>query len=125
LERSILMSSIKIKRIYEQAAPSDGRRILVDRLWPRGLRKESAAIDLWCKEVAPTPELRKWFDHREDRFTEFKTRYLHELKANPVVPELLQSIGSRNSTLLYAARDPAINHAVVLASFLTKEQAKR
>ncbi|MEH2511038.1 uncharacterized protein YeaO (DUF488 family) [Nitrobacteraceae bacterium AZCC 1564] len=118
------MSSIKIKRIYEPAAPSDGVRILVDRLWPRGLRKEKAALDLWCKEVAPTPELRRWFDHREDRFAEFKTRYLRELKNNPAVPELLQSIGSRNSTLLYGAHDPAINHAVVLASFLKKEQAK-
>lgn len=118
------MSSIKIKRIYEPAAPSDGARILVDRLWPRGLRKEKAALDLWCKEVAPTPELRKWFDHREDRFTEFKARYLRELKNNPAVSELLQHIGSRTSTLLYAAHDPAINHAVVLASFLKKEQAK-
>ena len=118
------MSSIQIKRIYEQAAAGDGVRILVDRLWPRGLRKEAAALDLWCKDIAPTPELRKWFDHREDRFAEFKTRYLRELKTNPAVPEILRSIGSRNSTLLYAAHDPAINHAVILASYLKKEQAK-
>lgn len=119
------MSSIKIKRVYEPAAPTDGVRILVDRLWPRGVSKETAALNLWCKDIAPTPELRTWFDHREDRFTEFKTRYLHELKKNPAVPELLHSIGSRNTTLLYGARDPAINHAVVLASFLKKEQAKK
>ncbi|WP_424630357.1 DUF488 domain-containing protein [Bradyrhizobium sp. SYSU BS000235] len=125
LERCSSMSSIKTKRIYEKPATGDGLRILVDRLWPRGVRKEAAALDQWCKEIAPTPELRKWFDHREDRFTEFKTRYLHELKHNPVVPELLQRIGSRNSTLLYAAHDPAINHAVVLASFLEKQKAKK
>jgi uncharacterized protein YeaO (DUF488 family) len=88
------------------------------------LRKEKAALDLSCKEIAPTPELRIWFDHREDRFAEFKTRYLRELKHNPAVPEFLQNIGSRNSTLLYAAHDPAINHAVVLVGFLKKEQAK-
>jgi uncharacterized protein YeaO (DUF488 family) len=119
------MNSIKTKRVYEQAAPTDGVRILVDRLWPRGLRKETAALDLWCKDIAPTPELRTWFDHREDRFTEFKVRYLRELKKNPAVPEILQTIGSRNGTLLYAARDPAINHAVILASYLKKEQTRK
>lgn len=119
------MTSIKIKRIYEPPASTDGFRILIDRLWPRGISKEKAELDLWCKEIAPTPELRKWFDHREDRFAEFKTRYLHELKHNPAVAEILHSIGSRNSTLLYGAHDPAINHAVVLASFLKKEQAEK
>ncbi len=119
------MSSIKIKRVYEHAAPTDGVRILIDRLWPRGVRKEAAALDLWCKDIAPTPELRTWFDHREDRFAEFKTRYLLELKDNPAVAEILHSIGSRNATLLYAAHDPAINHAVILASFLKKKQTKK
>ncbi len=118
------MASIKTKRIYEQPARTDGMRILVDRLWPRGVSKETAALDQWCKEIAPTPELRKWFDHREDRFTEFKTRYLRELKDNPAVPELIHSIGSRNSTLLYAAHDPAVNHAVVLADFLKRGRPK-
>ena len=119
------MSSIKIKRVYEHAAPSDGVRILIDRLWPRGVRKEAAALDFWCKDIAPTPELRTWFDHREDRFAEFKTRYLLELKNNPAVAEILHSIGSRNATLLYAAHDPAINHAVILVSFLKKKQTKK
>lgn len=119
------MSSIKTKRIYEKPASTDGFRILVDRLWPRGISKEKAALDLWCKEIAPTPDLRKWFDHREDRFTQFKARYLHELKSNPAVAEILHSMGSRNTTLLYAAHDPAINHAVVLAGFLEKERAKK
>lgn len=118
------MGSIHTKRIYEKPESTDGFRILVDRLWPRGISKEKAALDLWCKEIAPTPELRTWFDHREDRFAKFKARYLHELKDNAAVPEILHSIGSRNTTLLYAAHDPAINHAVVLASFLKKQQAK-
>lgn len=118
------MSSIKIKRVYEPAVRTDGLRVLVDRLWPRGVRKEAAELDLWCKDIAPTPELRKWFDHREDRFTEFKKRYLQELKGNSAVPELLQFIKTRNSTLLYGAHDPAINHAVVLADFLKKKQSK-
>jgi uncharacterized protein YeaO (DUF488 family) len=119
------MSTIKTKRIYEEPASTDGFRVLVDRLWPRGVSKERAALDLWCKEIAPTPELRTWFDHREDRFAEFKKRYLHELKSNPTVPDILQSIGRRNATLLYGAHDPAINHAVVLADFLAKERAKK
>lgn len=78
------MTSISIKRIYEKPVPADGMRILVDRLWPRGVSKDAAALDLWCKEIAPSPELRAWFDHRENRFAEFKKRYLLELRSNPV-----------------------------------------
>ena len=74
------MSSLRIKRVYERPSPEDGVRILVDRLWPRGLRKDAAALDHWCKDIAPSPNLRKWFDHREDRFDEFKKRYRLELK---------------------------------------------
>src|SRR5580698_10005180 len=112
------MASIQIKRIYEKPTLTDGMRILVDRLWPRGVSKEAAALDLWCKEIAPSPELRTWFDHREDRFAEFKKRYLLELRSNPIVPELLADIGKRKATLLYAAHDEAVNHAVVLAEYL-------
>ena len=118
------MASIEIKRVYEPRSRNDGERILVDRLWPRGLRKTEAAIDIWKKDVAPTPSLRKWFDHRADRFTVFTRRYREELKTNPVVAEILEAIGDRKATLLYAARDTTVNHAVVLAEFLKKSAAR-
>jgi uncharacterized protein YeaO (DUF488 family) len=112
------MASIAIKRVYDKRTSADGMRVLVDRLWPRGVSKDAAALDLWCKEIAPTPELRTWFDHREDRFAEFKKRYLIELRSNPAVPELVADIGKQKATLLYAAHDEAFNHAVVLADYL-------
>ncbi len=114
------MGTVAIKRVYEPPAEGDGKRILVDRLWPRGLSKEAAALDSWDKDLAPTPELRKWFDHRPERFTEFKRRYTSELSANPAVGETLAKIGRSKATLLYGAKDPEINHAVVLAAFLRK-----
>ena len=114
------MASIKIKRAYERALRNDGKRILVDRLWPRGLPKERASLDLWNKEIAPTPMLRTWFDHRPDRFAKFKQRYRAELRSNQAVAEILRQIGRRTATLVYAARDPAVNHAIVLAEFLMK-----
>ena len=110
------MRSLAIKRVYEPPSPKDGTRILVDRLWPRGLSKAKAALDGWNKNVAPTPALRKWFDHRPDRFAEFSKRYRAELVHNPAVAELRAQKGE--VTLVYGARDPAINHAVVLAKFL-------
>ena len=118
------MASIEIKRVYEPCSRSDGERILVDRLWPRGLRKEAARIDLWKKDIAPTPSLRIWFDHRADRFNVFRKRYREELKANPAVTEILEAIGRRRATLLYAARDATVNHAVVLAEFLEKARSR-
>jgi uncharacterized protein YeaO (DUF488 family) len=114
------VASIEIKRVYEPRSRGDGERILVDRLWPRGLRKTDAAIDLWKKDIAPTPSLRTWFGHRADRFDVFKRRYREELKSNPAVTEILEAIGDRKATLLYAARDTAVNHAAVLAEFLKK-----
>jgi uncharacterized protein YeaO (DUF488 family) len=119
------VATIAIKRVYEKPASTDGMRILVDRLWPRGVSKEAAALDLWCKEIAPTPELRTWFDHREDRFAEFKKRYLLELRSNPVVPELLGDIGKRKATLLYGAHDENTNHAVVLAEYVDGYRARK
>lgn len=119
------MASISIKRIYDKPAPTDGIRILVDRLWPRGVSKEAAALDLWSKEIAPSPELRTWFDHRDDRFAEFKKRYLLELRSNPAVPDVAKGIGKRKVTLLYGAKDGNVNHAVVLADYLQGYGAKR
>jgi uncharacterized protein YeaO (DUF488 family) len=119
------VSKIRIKRVYEAPAASDGIRILVDRLWPRGLRKEAASLDLWCKEIAPSTALRKWFDHRADRLSEFQRRYRAELSGNPAVQEVLTRIGHAQATLLYAGRDPANSHATFLARYLQGLQAKR
>ena len=110
------MRSVAIKRAYDPAAASDGTRILVDRLWPRGLSKNKAALDGWNKQVAPSTALRQWFGHRPERFQEFAKRYRAELKGNPAVDELRALKGK--VTLVYGARDPAINHAVVLAKVL-------
>jgi uncharacterized protein YeaO (DUF488 family) len=118
------MASISIKRIYDRPASTDGMRILVDRLWPRGVGKDAAALDLWAKEVAPSPELRTWFDHREDRFAEFGKRYVAELRSNPAVPDLVKGIGKRKATLLYGARDVAVNHAAVLKGYLDDYRAR-
>lgn len=119
------MPRITIKRVYDPPSSEDGVRILVDRLWPRGLRKDAAALDAWAKELAPSPPLRQWFDHRPERFAEFKRRYRDELKGNPLVLDQLRQIGKAKATLLYAAKDPAINHAVVLADFLDSLRSKR
>ena len=110
------MRAVAIKRAYEPPSPDDGTRILVDRLWPRGVSKAKAALDGWNKDVAPSPALRKWFDHRPERFAEFSKRYRVELKHNPAVAELRALKGK--VTLVYGARDPAINHAIVLAKVL-------
>lgn len=112
---------IKIKRIYEPADPKDGFRILVDRLWPRGISKDKAKIDLWLKDIAPSPELRKWFNHKAKRFNEFKHKYRDELlKTNALnhVFELEKEKGI--VTLLYAAKDSNINHAKVLLEVLNE-----
>ena len=110
------MRSVAVKRAYDPPAPTDGVRILVDRLWPRGLSKQKAALDGWNKDVAPSTALRKWFDHRPERFAEFSKRYRAELKDNPAVAELRATKGK--VTLVYGARDPAVNHAIVLAKVL-------
>jgi uncharacterized protein YeaO (DUF488 family) len=118
--------TFQIKRIYESARPSDGTRILVDRLWPRGVKKTDAHLDRWMKEVAPTTALRLWFDHDPAKFQEFKTRYRAELRGNPGIDELRKLGKGQPVTLLYAAHDPKVNHALVLQSFLArKSQAKQ
>lgn len=110
---------LSIKRIYDEPAKSDGTRVLVDRLWPRGVSKEQAALDLWLKDIAPSPELRIWFGHKPDRFKEFSKRYMHELDNNPAVEQLENLMTKKaNLTLLYAAKDPRVNHALVLKQFL-------
>lgn len=114
---------LHIKRIYDKPDAGDGYRILVDRLWPRGVSKERAAVDTWLKEVAPSPELRTWFDHDPDKFREFSERYTAELAHNAAVKEIAALIKQhRVTTLLYGAKDPAVNHAVVLRDFLQKHK---
>jgi uncharacterized protein YeaO (DUF488 family) len=105
----------RIKRVYELPDKHDGRRILVDRLWPRGLTKEKASIDLWLKDIAPSTELRKWFGHNPGRWEEFKERYLAELKGNSEQIQLLkQELDKGIVTLVYGAKDEEHNQAVVI-----------
>ncbi len=115
---------IRTKRTYERATRDDGRRILVERLWPRGLTKEAVAADAWMKDVAPSTELRKWFDHREERWEEFQRRYRNELDANPRGWEPILEAGRRGAvTLLYSARDALHNGALVLRDYLAEREA--
>ena len=114
-------ASFAIKRIYEEPADDDGCRVLVDRLWPRGVSKDRAHLELWLKDIAPSPPLRQEFAHMQERFEDFRARYEDELAGNPAVGQLLElALQHRKVTLLYAARDPDVNHARVLLEFLTE-----
>lgn len=110
--------TIAIKRVYDPPKPSDGFRVLVDRLWPRGLTKEKAALDLWAKDIAPSTELREEFNHRPEKFAEFKRHYRLELSKNPALAAFRRELKRPRVTLLFGARDPKINHAAVLAEYL-------
>lgn len=110
---------IRLKRVYEKPTRSDGLRILVERLWPRGLTKEAAAVDLWLKEIAPSTELRRWFGHDPARWKEFQVRYRKELRANQEAVKLLtKKCNETTVTLVYGARDELHNGALVLKGFL-------
>jgi len=114
------MKTIKIKRVYEKPDKEDGTRILVDRLWPRGLTKEKASIDLWLKDIAPSTALRKWFGHDPDKWKEFQSRYLAELKENEAQLSLLkEQIKKGTITLIYAAKDEVHNEALFLKELLS------
>lgn len=112
---------VKIKRVYLPPEASDGRRILVDRLWPRGLKKATAALDDWAKDASPSPELRLWFGHDPAKFPEFRARYLHELQDNPSAANLRHLGQTQTITLVYAAKDEQHNHALVLQEFLQQK----
>lgn len=113
------MGSIRIKRVYDIRSDKDGFRVLVDRVWPRGVTKEKAAIDLWLKEVAPSTELRKWFGHDPARWDEFRARYRAELQAQPTLLDQLREQAAKGPlTLVYSAHDEAHNQAVVLKEVL-------
>jgi uncharacterized protein YeaO (DUF488 family) len=110
---------IHLKRVYEEPSKKDGMRVLVERLWPRGLTKERAAVDLWLKDVAPSPELRKWFGHDPARWEQFQERYQKELREKRDAVQLLKQKGKEGTvTLVYAARDEEHNGALVLKRLL-------
>jgi uncharacterized protein YeaO (DUF488 family) len=116
---------LKLKRVYAAPAPSDGYRILVDRLWPRGLSKDAAHVDLWMKEIGTSEALRKWFGHDPKRWAEFRTRYWRELRGNSqALGQLKQLLKEhRTVTLVYGAKDEQHNQAVALQEFLQKRGA--
>ncbi len=116
---------IKIKRVYEKIDIHDGTRILVDRLWPRGVRRSTSNIDLWLKNVGPSDELRKWFLHDPDKWDEFKKRYIEELKTNPVFDKLIDiALNTDSITLLYATKDTEKNNAAILLEQLNLRLSK-
>lgn len=118
--------ALHIKRVYEPPEKKDGFRVLVDRLWPRGMKKETAAIDLWLKDVAPSTALRQWFGHEKAKWPTFKKRYIKELQDNTdATAPLLQALTKGTVTLLYGAKDENHNQAVVLKYFLDEKQAPR
>jgi uncharacterized protein YeaO (DUF488 family) len=118
--RGLLLMSLQIRRVYEAPHKDDGLRVLVDRLWPRGLTKEAAAIDQWCRDCAPSSELRKWFDHDRAKWVEFRRRYFAELASREEFLEPIRTqSGSERVTLLYAAKDMQCNHALALMEYLS------
>ena len=110
---------IKLKRVYEPPEQSDGKRVLVERLWPRGLSKENAQVDLWIKEAAPSTELRKWFDHDPSKWEEFKLKYTGELNENPrAVSQLQELIRKGPVTFVFASREERYNNSAALIEYL-------
>lgn len=115
--------SIRIKRAYDSREPDDGYRVFVDRLWPRGLSKQAFKYDVWCKDLAPSTELRVWFGHKVDRWAEFRTKYQSELHMPDQIERmagLIDAAGNQAITLVYSAKDTEHNQAVVLAEEMTK-----
>jgi uncharacterized protein YeaO (DUF488 family) len=115
---------LKIKRAYDKPEAGDGLRVLVDRLWPRGLTKNRAKLDLWIKGIAPGTDLRKWFGHEPERWDEFKRRYFKELKGRGEIADLLEKAARGTVTLVYGAKEIRYNNAVALKEYLEKLAAK-
>ncbi|MGE4429984.1 MAG: DUF488 domain-containing protein [Sphingobium sp.] len=121
-----MTGTIGIKRIYEPSAKGDGLRVLVDRLWPRGVSRDKADLDHWFKDISPSPEIRTWFGHDPARFDGFRDRYRHELDANgDAVDQLCAWVDQGDVTLLYAARDEHNNHALILAEYIAERGGYR
>jgi uncharacterized protein YeaO (DUF488 family) len=119
-EKRLKKPILQVKRVYDPPSNEDGVRVLVDRLWPRGLTKTTAAVDLWLKDISPSVDLRRWFNHDPSRWTEFTRRYAKELEAKkPAVAALAGAVRRGRVTLLFGARDPQHNNATALFSYLT------
>ena len=117
---------IQVKRVYEAPAPGDGQRILIDRLWPRGLSKLKAEVDLWMKQIAPSTPLRRWYGHDPGKWPEFKKRYHAELDANPAgVDEILSHTVKGTTTLLFGSREEQLNNAFALKEYLESKACSR
>ena len=117
---------INIKRVYDKAEKTDGTRLLVERLWPRGIKKESLQIENWLKDVGPTTELRKWFSHDPEKWDEFRRRYFAELQANPDAwKPILTAVRQGTVTLIYSSHDTEHNNAVALREFLKRHAPKK
>lgn len=124
--KKIMADNVKLKRAYEPSAADDGTRILIDRLWPRGVKKIDAAIDEWVKDIAPSTALRKWFGHDPARWQEFRSRYAAEVSKHPALLKRLRTLARQGSiTLVYSAHDEDHNDAVALRGFLLGRQTKR
>ncbi|HEU23931.1 MAG: hypothetical protein C0176_08795 [Mesoaciditoga sp.] len=118
------MKIIKLKRVYDEPEMDDGKRFLVERLWPRGIKRESIKIDGWLKEIAPSTELRRWFNHEPQKWEEFKRKYTAEIEEKKTyLYPILEAINDGNVTLLYSARDREHNGAVVLAEYIQKNSS--
>ena len=119
MSEKIVPGHVRLKRAYEPPAPDDGARVLIDRLWPRGVKKEDAVVDEWIKEIAPSTALRKWFGHDPTRWQEFRRRYQSEIRQHPDELERVRALAQRGRlTLVYSAHDEAHNDAVVLKDLL-------
>jgi uncharacterized protein YeaO (DUF488 family) len=120
-DKRLKKPALKVKRVYDPPSNEDGVRVLVDRLWPRGLTKATAAVDLWLKDISPSVDLRRWFNHDPSRWTEFTRRYAEELEAKkPAVAALAGAVRRGRVTLLFGARDPQHNNATALFSYLNR-----
>ena len=123
------MGKLQMKRVYDDLSDVTGKRILVDRIWPRGVSKEKLALDRWEKEITPTTALRKAFNHQPEKFDWFKQAYLKELVANPAIPKFVEELrtwlNSEDVVLLYGAKDPVYNHVVVLKKYLLEQLDKK
>jgi uncharacterized protein YeaO (DUF488 family) len=119
----VAADNVRLKRAYEPPAPDDGARILIDRLWPRGVSKAGAAVDQWLKDIAPSTELRKWFGHDPAKWQEFRRRYAEEIRRQPDLLDQLRSLARKGTlTLVYSAHDEAHNDAVVLRELLLEDR---
>lgn len=125
MDHAISPENIRLKRAYESPASGDGKRILVDRLWPRGVKKATAAIDIWAKDIAPSTGLRRWFGHEADRWDEFRRRYAAELEQRTALINELRSLAQSGPiTLVFGARDQTHNNAVVLRKVLLSARSR-